>query len=82
MNKGYLMGYLIDDVKFDFILNGKNVSIETFNICLKNNSIVKVFSYDKNADFCYRKLNKNDYIFVVGEIRPNSDIISDYIYTF
>ncbi len=76
------MGYIIDDVKFDFILNSKKNSIAIFHIILKNNSIVKVISYDKDADFCYRKLSKNDLIFVTGELRPNSDIISDYIYTF
>lgn len=82
MNKGYLMGYIIDNVKFDFILNGKRNSIATFHIVLKNDSIVKVIAYDKDADYCYRKLNKDDLIFVTGVLRPNSDIISDYIYTF
>ena len=39
----------------------------------------KVKGYNNIADFCYRKLNKNDKIFINGKINSNMEIEVKYI---
>ncbi len=80
MNRGYLLGYVVNEVKYDFILNGKNDAIAIFSIRLSNNSVIYVISYNKNADFCYRRLKVGDKIFVVGSFNSKFQIISDCVY--
>lgn len=50
----------------------KNFSKVEFEIEL-NNQIFKVKGYNNIADFCYRKLNKNDNVFING--RMESEMI-------
>ncbi len=75
MNLCMLIGKIISNIKFEFIINSKNVSIVQFDIQLNNNSIVKIKAYNEIADLCYRELIKGDIIYVLGEINSNMEII-------
>ncbi len=68
MNECFVIGKIITDIEFKFIYNSKKTSIVTFNVELRNKSIVKVKAYDDNADYCYRNLNKNEMIFIYGKL--------------
>ena len=46
-------GKIINDIEFNFIINGQNVSIALFEVELLNKSIVKIKAYNELADYCY-----------------------------
>ena len=75
MNLCFLMGKICSSVRFEFILNSKNISIAIFNIELKNKSIVTLKAYNEMADFCYSKLEKDDIIGIKGYLNGKNEIV-------
>ena len=71
MNEVFLIGKIISDIEFEFIINSKNKAIACFEIETANKQIVRVQSYNRLADFVYSKLNKNDKVFINGYIEAN-----------
>ena len=80
MNRCFLLGQLEDDVKFSFTLKKNPISIARFYIKLLNNSSVKIYCFNENADFCYRRLRRGDCIFLQGQINSQGAIIVHHIY--
>ena len=79
MNLCFLMGKIISEIQFEFVLNSKNISIVKFKIELENKSIVTIKGYNEIADFCYSKLKTNYNIFIYGKIDTNMEIEIDRI---
>lgn len=75
MNLCFVMGKIINDVEFKFIINSKNISVAIFEIQLSNNSIVTVKGYNEIADFCYQKLVKNDIAIIYGNLDNNMEVV-------
>ncbi len=71
MNEVFLIGEIISDIEFKFIINSKNKAITWFEIETTDKQIVRVQSYNQLADFAYSKLNVNDKVFVNGYIEDN-----------
>ena len=71
MNEVFLIGKIISDIEFKFIINSKNKAITWFEIETTDKQIVRVQSYNQLADFAYSKLNVNDKVFVNGYIEDN-----------
>lgn len=71
MNEVFLIGKLISDIEFKFIINSKNKAIACFVIKTADKQIVRVQAYNKLADFAYSKLNTNDKVFINGYIETN-----------
>lgn len=80
MNKCFLFGNLESDINFSFTLKKKPISIATFYLKLLNNTIIKIYTFDENADFCYRKLRKNQYVFLEGKLNSEYNVIVENIY--
>ena len=75
MNICFFIGKIISEINFKFIVNSKKYfSISTFKIKLENQSIITVKGYNEIADFCYRRLLKNDYINLYGELNSKGEI--------
>ena len=68
MNEVFLIGKIISDIEFKFIINSKNKAIACFEIKTADKQIVRVQAYNKLADFAYSKLNSNDKVFINGYI--------------
>lgn len=79
MNVCFLIGKIISKIKFDFILNGKNISIVRFDMELENYNKIEVVGYDQVADFCYSKLVQGDFIGILGHITTHGKIIVEEI---
>lgn len=79
MNKCFFMGFVINNIDFQFIINGKHDSIVQFSIVLFNGSIIKIIAFDKLADFCYRKLKMDCLICVEGYLNQKIEVVADYI---
>ncbi len=71
MNEVFLIGKVISDIKFKFIINSKNKAIIWFEIETNDKQIVRIQAYNQLADFAYSKLNKNDKVFISGYIEDN-----------
>ena len=75
MNLCFVIGKIISDIKFKFIINSRNISVVLFEIQLSNNSIITVKGYNEIADFCYQKLVKNDIAIIYGSLNNNMEVI-------
>ena len=64
MNEIFLIGKIISDIEFKFIINSKNKAIACFEIETNDKQIVRVQAYNQLADFVYSKLNKLTLIFL------------------
>ena len=71
MNEVFLIGKIISDIEFKFIINSKNKAIACFEIETNDKQIVRVQAYNQLADFVYSKLNTNDKVFINGYIEDN-----------
>lgn len=71
MNEVFLIGKIISNIEFKFIINSKNKAIACFEIATADKQIVRVQAYNKLADFVYSKLNKSDKVFINGYIEDN-----------
>ena len=71
MNEVFLIGKIISDIEFKFIINSKNKAIACFEIKTVDKQIVRIQAYNQLADFAYSKLNTNDKVFVNGYIEAN-----------
>ena len=66
MNEVFLIGKIISDIEFKFIINSKNKAIACFEIKTADKQIVRTQAYN---EWC--KLNKNDKVFINGYIEAN-----------
>ena len=71
MNEVFLIGKIISNIEFKFIINSKNKAIACFEIKTVDKQIVKIQAYNQFADFAYSKLNTNDKVFINGYIEAN-----------
>lgn len=81
MNLCFLIGKICSEIKFEFILNSKDISIAIFDIELLNGSIIKVKAYKETADYCYVNLEKEMIIGLQGSINSKMEVILDEINT-
>ena len=75
MNRCFFIGLVYSNIKFDFILKGKNISIVRFYIKLLDGNIIKVKGYDKIADYCYSKLKYGDIVKIEGSLNSKMVVI-------
>ena len=75
MNLVFILGKIISDIEFKFIISSKNKSIAIFKIQLLNNSELTVKAYNEQADYCCSRLNKNDTVYIEGYLNSKMQII-------
>lgn len=69
-----VMGKIINEVKFEFIIKEKNKSIAYFDMELSNKSIVRVKAYNYRADYVFRNYKMNQIVVIKGKIRNDGSI--------
>ena len=74
MNLCFIIGKIISEIKYDFVIDSKNISIIRFKVKILEGSIINVIGYDNIADWCYRKLSIDDNIFLEGMINTKENI--------
>lgn len=79
MNFDYIIGKIISDINFEFIIESKDYSIAIFELQLSNGSTIEVKAYNELADYCYLKLHLNDVVFIEGSLRSNNVIVIEEI---
>lgn len=78
MNEVFLIGKVISNVTFNFIINSKHISIARFNIKSKNGQIISVIAYDNLADFVYSKVDLNNLVFIYGYLSQEGIIVKKF----
>ena len=71
MNEIFLIGKIISNIEFKFIINSKNKAIACFEIKTADKQIVRIQAYNQLANFAYSKLNTKDKVFINGYIEAN-----------
>ena len=79
MNIIFLKGKIINEIKYEFIINNINNAIVIFKMQVQDN-IITIKGYDEIADFCYSKLKIGDEIYLQGSINSKMEIILQDIY--
>ena len=74
MNLCILIGKIVSEIEFKFIINSKHKSIACFDLELSNKSIVNVKAYDEIADYCYKELSEKDKILIYGKLNEKVEI--------
>lgn len=74
MNLVFIYGKIIEEIKFDFMINNKHVSIARFKLQLCSGAIVKVIAYDGIADICYKEFRQGMQIFVEGKLNSKMEV--------
>ena len=69
MNEVFIIGKIISDIDFKFIINSKTKkSIARFTIKTKTNQEICIRAYNDLADYTYSRFKQNDNIFVYGRL--------------
>ncbi|MDO4391742.1 MAG: single-stranded DNA-binding protein [Clostridium sp.] len=77
MNRVYLMGKIITDIEFKFIINSKNISVAMFKIkTIKDNQIINIKAYNDKADSFFSKCDKGDTVIIEGKLQENTVIVN------
>lgn len=82
MNEVFLMGEIVAEIKFDFMLNSKKKSIVHFYLKTLGGEKIKIVGYDGIADFCYSRLSKGDSInvsIISGAVNASFKFFSKYL---
>ena len=78
MNEVFIIGKVITEVKFDFILNSKHISIARFGvITVRDKQEIEIIAYDEMADYIYANLKHEDVVIINGYLEYNKVILED-----
>ena len=78
MNEVFIIGKVITEVKFDFILNSKHISIARFGvITVRDKQEIEIMAYDEMADYIYANLKHKDVVIINGYLEYNKVILED-----
>ena len=78
MNLCFIMGKIVSEVKFDFVIGNKclekeKISVARFSVDVFGEKI-NVICYNKIADFCYQKLVVGNFVFIKGFLKTNGNV--------
>ncbi len=79
MNLCFLIGKIISEIDYKFILDSKNIAIAMFEIQIRNQSIIKIKAYDGIADWCYQKLVEGDKVWIEGNLNNKREVIINFL---
>ena len=77
MNEVFLIGNIVNEIEFKFIINSKNISIAMFNIETDDKQVIKIKAYNELADYCYSRLEKSKRVFIYGKSSKNNIIVKE-----
>lgn len=75
MNEVFLIGRVIKEIEYRFMLDkGKNSKAVVY-LELLDKTEVKIIAYNENADYALQNIKKNDIVFVYGALEHTSVIV-------
>lgn len=77
MNEVFLMGKVIKEIEYRFMLEkGKNAKAE-IKLELLDKTQLKVIAYNEEADYTLQNIRKNDDVFIYGIIKEREVIVKN-----
>ena len=78
MNEVFIIGKIITEVKFNFILKSKHISVSRFKIMtVYDKQEINITAYDEMADYVYANLKHEDVVIINGYLEYNKVILED-----
>ncbi len=78
MNQVFIIGKTVTEVKFDFILNSKHVSISRFRVAtICDKQEIDIIAYDEMADYAYANFKIKDIIMINGYLENNNVVLEE-----
>ena len=78
MNEVFIIGKVITEVKFDFILNSKHISVARLRvITVCDEQEIEIMTYDEMADYVYANLKHEDVVMINGYLEYGKVILGD-----
>ena len=75
MNEVFIIGKIITEVKFDFILNSKHISVSRFKIMtIYDKQEINITAYDEMADYVYVNIKKGNFVMINGYLK-NDEVV-------
>lgn len=68
MNEIFVIGKIISEVKYKFILEKHNNAKAVISLELLDRTKLEVIAYNEIADYVLRNLDKNELVFINGKI--------------
>lgn len=75
MNICFLIGKIVKNIEFKFILDDKNISIAYTSLILSNDSCINIKGYNNLADILYARYNVNDIVLIKGKLDEKMEIV-------
>ena len=78
MNEVFIIGKIITEVKFDFILNSKHISVSRFKIMtIYDKQEINITAYDEMADYVYVNIKQGNFVMINGYLKNNEVVLKD-----
>ena len=78
MNEVFIIGKVITEVKFDFILNSKHISVAGFRtVTVCDEQEIEIIAYDEMADYIYTNLKHEDVVMINGYLEYDKVILEN-----
>lgn len=78
MNEVFIIGKIITEVKFDFILNSKHISVSRFKIMtIYDKQEINITAYDEMADYVYVNIKQGNFVMINGYLKNNEVVLKN-----
>lgn len=68
MNEVFIIGKIINEVKYKFILKKHNNAKAVISLELLDKTKLEVVAYNEIADYAFKNLDENELVFINGKI--------------
>ena len=68
VNEVFIMGKVIGEVKYKFILEKHNNAKAVISLELLDKTKIEVIAYNEIADYAFKNLDENELVFINGKI--------------
>ena len=78
MNEVFIIGKIITEAKFDFILNSKHISVSRFKIMtIYDKQEINITAYDEMADYVYVNIKQGNFVMINGYLKNDGVVLKD-----
>ena len=78
MNEVFIIGKIITEVKFNFILKSKHISVSRFKIMtVYDKQEINITAYDEMADYVYVNIKQGNFVMINGYLKNDGVALKD-----
>ena len=78
MNEVFIIGKIITEVKFNFILKSKHILVSRFKIMtVYDKQEINITAYDEMADYVYVNIKQGNFVMINGYLKNDGVVLKD-----